>query len=193
MRRGIQVVLFAATVGLVWSPVPASADGFVSPWVGTNFANDPGEGRGAFGVTAGGMGGGIIGGEVDFGYSPNYFGDDRARFGSNNLMNLMGNLIVGIPIGGQRGAGIRPYVTGGLGWIRTEIDGPFNNDGLENNDFAFNVGGGVMGYFNSHVGLRGDLRYMRTLNSDFGDSDFDPELGLGDFDFWRLSFGVVFR
>jgi hypothetical protein len=34
---------------------------------------------------------------------------------------------------------------------------------------------------------------MRTVNSDLGDSDLDPEFGLGDFDFWRLSFGVVFR
>ena len=192
MRRGIQALIFAAAVGLVWSPVPASADGFVSPWVGTNFANDPAEGRSSFGVTAGAMGGGIIGGEIDFGYSPNYFGDGET-FGSNNLMNFMGNLIVGIPIGGSRGAGIRPYVTGGLGLIRTEIDGPFDDDGFKNNDFAFSVGGGVMGYFNDHVGLRGDLRYMRTINSDFGDSNFDPELGLGDFDFWRLSFGVVFR
>ena len=107
MRRGIQTLIVAATVGLVWSPVSASADGFVSPWVGTNFANDPGEGRASFGATAGVMGKGIIGAEVDFGYSPNYFGDG-ANFGSNNLMNVMGNLIVGIPIGGQRGAGRGP-------------------------------------------------------------------------------------
>jgi opacity protein-like surface antigen len=192
MRRGIQVLILTATVGLLWSPVPAAADVFVSPWVGTNFATEPADGRASFGVTAGGMGGGIIGGEVDFGYSPNYFGDGDT-FGSNNLMNLMGNLIVGIPIGGQRGAGIRPYVTGGLGMIRTSIDGPFGDDGRSNNDFAFNVGAGVMGFFNSHVGLRGDVRYMRTINSDLGDTDFDPELGLGDFDFWRVSFGVVFR
>ena len=34
---------------------------------------------------------------------------------------------------------------------------------------------------------------MRTVNSDVTDNDFDPEFGLGDFGFWRASFGVVFR
>jgi opacity protein-like surface antigen len=192
MRRGLKTLVIAATVGLLWSPVPANADGFVSPWVGTNFSNEPGDGRASFGISAGGMGAGIIGGEVDFGYSPNFFGDSQG-FGGSNLMNLMGNLIVGIPVGGQTGPGIRPYVTGGVGLLRSEIDGPFDDDGVSNSDFAFNLGGGVMGYFNDHVGLRGDLRYMRTVNSDLGDSDLDPEFGLGDFDFWRLSFGVVFR
>jgi hypothetical protein len=193
MRRGIQVLILAAALGVVWSPVPASADGFVSPWVGSNFANEPADGRTAFGLSAGWMGGGVIGAEVDLGYSPNYFGSDDDLFGSNSLLNVMGNLIVGIPIGGQRGAGIRPYVTGGIGLIRTEIDGPFDDDGLKNNDLGFNIGGGVMGYFNDHVGLRGDLRYMRTLNSDVFDADLDPEFDAGDLDFWRLSFGVVFR
>jgi opacity protein-like surface antigen len=191
MQRGFKALVLAATLAAVWSPVPASADGFVSPWVGTNFVTDPDQGKGSFGVSAGAMGAGVIGGEVDFGYSPNFFGE--GTFGKTSLMNLMGNLIVGIPVGGQTGPGIRPYVTGGLGMVRSEIDGPFDDDGISKSDFAFSLGGGVMGYFNDHVGLRGDLRYMRTINSDLGDSDFDPELGLGDFDFWRLSFGVVFR
>jgi hypothetical protein len=43
------------------------------------------------------------------------------------------------------------------------------------------------------VGVRGDLRFFRTVNSDLIDLDFDPEFSLGDFDFWRVSFGVVFR
>jgi hypothetical protein len=192
MRRGMKALVIAASIALIGLPVPASADGFVSPWVGTNFSNEPADGRGAFGVTAGGMGAGVIGGEVDFGYAPNFFGD-HIGFNSSSLMNLMGNLIIGIPVGGQTGPGIRPYFTGGLGMIRSEIDGPLDDDGVSNSDFAFNLGGGVMGYFNDHVGLRGDLRYMRTINSDLSDSDLDPEFGLGDFDFWRLSFGVVFR
>lgn len=192
MRRGINALILAATVAIVWSPVPASADGFVSPWLGANFANKPADGRGAWGVTAGGMGGGVIGGEVDFGYSPSFWGEENV-FGKNNVLNLMGNVIVGIPIGGQRGAGVRPYATAGLGLIRSEVDGLLSRDGVSDNDFAFNLGGGVMGFFNDHVGLRGDLRYMRTINSKFTESDVIPEFHAGDFDFWRMSFGVVFR
>lgn len=191
MRRGIKVLILAATVAVLWSPTPASADGFVSPWVGSNFARNADGSVGSFGVTAGSMGAGVIGGEFDFGYSPSYW--DKNVFGNNNVLDVMGNVIVGIPIGGQRGPGLRPYVTGGLGIVRRDFDGLFNTVGGSNTDFAYNLGGGVMGYFGTHFGLRGDLRYMRTINSDVTDNDFDPEFGLGDFHFWRASFGVVFR
>ena len=49
-----------------------------------------------------------------------------------------------------------------------------------------------MGFFSNHIGLRGDLRYFRTVNNE---STFDNGLNidLGGFDFWRGSFGVVIR
>ena len=78
------------------------------------FGSDVDNGRGGFGVNAGGMGAGIIGGEVGFGFNPSFFGS-KSDFGSNNVIDLMGNVIVGIPVGGTRGGGFRPYVTGGLG------------------------------------------------------------------------------
>jgi opacity protein-like surface antigen len=176
----------------MWSPAVASADGFVSPWIGSNFSTDPDDGKRTYGITAGAMGGGIIGGEFDFGYSPNFYGD-AGGLGGSNLLNLMGNVVIGIPIGGQRGSGVRPYVTGGVGLIRSSVDGPLEDDTISNSDLGYNLGGGVMGFLGDHVGVRADLRFMRTLNSDLFDADFDPEFGLGDFDFWRLSFGVVFR
>jgi opacity protein-like surface antigen len=143
------------------------------------------------------MGAGIIGGEVDFGYSPSFFGTET-DFGNNTLLTLMGNLIIGVPVGGTTGGGVRPYVTGGVGLIRTQIDGGdlFNIES-SNNDFGWNLGAGVMGFFNDHVGLRGDVRYMRSLVSeddDIDDGDFDfPDFDQGDLDFWRLTVGVVFR
>jgi hypothetical protein len=33
----------------------------------------------------------------------------------------------------------------------------------DNNDFGWDVGGGVIGLFGSHVGLRGDVRYVHSL------------------------------
>ena len=56
-------------------------------------------GQTTFGVSAGGMGAGIIGGEADFGWSPSFFGT-KSDFGNNTVMNLMGNLIIGVPVGG---------------------------------------------------------------------------------------------
>ncbi len=205
MRRAIQVSILAAAVALVSVPAQVFAEGYVSPWVGVNFGNEPAVdldeeldgGRAAFGVSGGWMGAGIIGGEVDFGYSPSFFGTET-DFGNNTLLTVMGNLIIGVPVGGTTGGGVRPYVTGGVGLIRTQIDGG-DLFGVEssNNDFGWNLGAGVMGFFNDHVGLRGDVRYMRSLVSeddDIDDGDFDfPDFDQGDLDFWRLTVGVVFR
>jgi hypothetical protein len=197
MRRAMKACVVVATITLIWAPSQARADGYVSPWVAANSGagfqsgNVFDNGRAGFGVTAGAMGGGIFGGEVDFGYSPSFFGTS-SEFGTNSVIDVMGNLIVGIPVGGQHGGGIRPYVTAGLGLIRTQVDGGilFANDSHVN-DFGWNAGAGVMGFFNEHVGLRGDLRYLRTLenNSTSTDINFDP----GAFHFWRASAGVVIR
>ena len=197
MRRALKACVVAATITLIWAPSQARADGYVSPWVAANSGagfesgNVFDNGRAGFGVTAGAMANGIIGGEVDFGYSPSFFGTS-SEFGTNSVIDVMGNVIVGIPVGGSHNAGIRPYVTAGLGLIRTQVDGGilFANDS-HNNDFGWNAGVGVMGFFNEHVGLRGDLRYLRTLenNSSSTNIDFDP----GGFHFWRASAGVVIR
>lgn len=140
------------------------------------------------GVNAGYMGAGIIGGEVAFGYSPNFFGETL----DNHELDLMGNLIIGVPIGGTSGGGLRPYVTGGLGLIRTNLETGVSNVG-GSNDFGYNLGGGVMGYFGDHFGLRGDLRYFRTLNTEDLSAPGFPAIDLGSFAFWRASFGVVIR
>ena len=94
------------------------------------------------------MGAGVIGGEVDFGWAPNAFDESV----DNDLLDLMANLTVGVPVGGTRGAGIRPSVSG------------IDDDNKK--DFGSNLGGGAMGFFNDHVRLRGDV------NFDLGSFDF---------------------
>jgi hypothetical protein len=183
-RQLLKLVVLVGVFAVTLAPIPARADGFFSPWVGVNFANEPADGRTSLGLTGGDMGGGVFGGEIDFGYSPSFFGTDNV-FGSNDVITLMGNLIVGIPFGGQRGAGVRPYVTVGAGLIRSRLD-PLELD-ISSTDFGVNAGGGVMGFFNDRVGVRGDLRYFRT---GFGDLDF---LDFDNVEFWRASIGIVIR
>src|SRR6476661_5629033 len=113
MRRGMKAVLLTGALALVLAPTQARADGFVTPWVGSAFGSNISNGQTTFGVSGGGMGAGIIGGEADFGWSPSFFGT-KSDFGNNTVMNLMGNLIVGIPVGGQHGSGVRPYAVGGI-------------------------------------------------------------------------------
>ena len=189
MRVAMRAVIVAGVLAMLWAPVQARAEGYVSPFAGVHFGNDQIESKWGWGADAGYMGGGIFGLELDFGWLPNAF-DETV---DNHVMDLMGNLIIGIPVGGTHGAGIRPYFTGGLGLVQTKIaSGITDIADTENNDFGFNVGGGVMGFFSNHIGLRGDLRYFRTVNNE---STFDNGLNidLGGFDFWRGSFGVVIR
>ena len=60
------------------------------------------------------LGGGIAGFEVDFGYSPNFFGSD-----SNDALNLVGDgnvttLMANLMLAGPKAA-VRPYVVGRRG------------------------------------------------------------------------------
>src|SRR5436309_1108886 len=124
MRRVLTGIIAVATIALVLAPSPARAEGYFSPWVAANAGSNTNfnSGRAGFGAQAGAMGAGIIGGELNFGWSPSFFGTTN-DFGNNSVINLMGNVIVGIPVGGTHGAGVRPFVTGGVGLLRTQIDG----------------------------------------------------------------------
>ena len=50
----------------------------------------------------------------------NFFGSSR-EFGNNYAITVMGNFILGVPIGGTHGAGVRPFLSGGFGLMRTHI------------------------------------------------------------------------
>lgn len=191
MRRVFKFLFLSAVMALAWAPTQAYADGFVSPFAGANFATSTGVNkRGDYGVNAGWMGAGIAGFEVDFGYSPSYFGDENV-IGSNNVWDLMGNFIVGVPVGGQRGIGVRPYGTVGFGMLKQHISALGMRPEINNNDPAVNVGGGVMGFFGDHVGLRGDVRYFRDVHSDTTSNSL--LIDFGGFHYVRATIGVVFR
>jgi len=195
MKRAIKTLLLTVAAALVLAPMQARADGWVTPWIGSAFGSSIENGRGTFGVSAGGMGAGVVGGEVDFGYNPSFFGT-QTDFGNNSVLNFMGNVIVGVPIGGTQGKGLRPYVVGGVGLIRTQVDANSNlfRPAASDNMFGWDAGAGVMGFFNDHIGLRGEVRYLR------GTHDMNTSTGVNSIDFngnklhfWRPSIGVVFR
>ena len=199
MRRVMKAIIFTAAMAAVAAPIQARAEGFVNPWAGVNFGSAQNfgssvqNGRGSFGVNAGGMGAGVIGGEVAFGYSPSFFGTQN-DFGNNTLVDFMGNLIVGIPVGGTHGKGFRPFATGGLGLIRTQIDGgSLVHVSSHNNMAGWNLGAGAMGFFSDHVGARGELKYYRGFKDLVtGDTRFDVN-GNNQLHYWRLGLGVVIR
>jgi hypothetical protein len=152
------------------------------------FGNPSGNGRANFGAQATVMGAGAIGFEADFGYAPSFFGNS-GDFGDNRVVTFMGNLVIGIPIGGTHGSGFRPYVTGGAGLIHERVNVPGTPFETSNNDVGINVGAGFVHFLGEHAGVRGDVRYFRDLqdNSTVGDIDF------GSFHFIRASAGVALR
>jgi hypothetical protein len=185
-----------AAVLVLAAPAAARADGFITPFVGADFSGDAGtcptlatncsENRLTYGVGVGFMVGGIVGFEGEFAYAPHFFGE-ATQLSDNFLSTAMGNVLLGIPIGP-----VRPYGTVGFGVLHTDVNqsatGLYN--AYSNNSFAMNTGGGVMILFSQHVGIRGDLRYVRTLQalqfSQFGFTDKQLQFGRG-------YFGVVFR
>src|SRR5260370_32444892 len=106
------------------------------------------------------MSGGILGAELDLGWSPSFFGTTN-DFGNNSVIDVMGNLIVGIPVGGTHGAGVRPYATAGLGLLRTQIDGgTIATVSSSHNDLGWNPAPGPMRYFSDHFAPRGHPPYL---------------------------------
>jgi opacity protein-like surface antigen len=199
----VRRLLMIGALSLMLAPATASAQSwFFSPFFGGNFGgsadfgdfpdgDDEVERRMDFGASLG-WNPKVVGFEVDFGYSPNFFedtaGDRNFEFGDSNVTTLMGNVLLSTPAG----TGFRPYASAGLGLIRTNVSsgtGLFND--LSTNDLGINVGGGVNAQFNDMIGVRGDLRYFRSLQENIPDNDFD--LSLGNFDFWRGSVGLTFR
>jgi len=176
---------------LLLPAAPARADVVLTPYVGSLFGGDLPNGKPAYGATAAFMGAGIFGVEVGFNWTPKFvpgtaFHDDVAQ------ASLMGNLIVGIPIHSSDEPGhIRPYLTGGMGLFRQTAKQSDFLDRINSNDFAVNFGGGVMAFFSEHVGVRGDIRYFRTLTDDNPNSGVDFDLG--DLNFWKWDIGAAFK
>ena len=109
-RRIVGLLMVMGLAGMLM-PGPASADTFVTPFVGATFGGDAPSSQPAYGVALGGMAFGIFGVEGEFGYVPNFF-NHGTLVTSSHVMTLMANVLVGAPAGP-----IRPYATVGAGMI----------------------------------------------------------------------------
>ena len=103
----------------------------------------------------------------------------------------MGNLIIGIPIGGQTGGGVRPYVSGGVGLLRSQLDDVDDFFDVDESSFGIERRRRRHDLLQRQRGIRGDLRYFRSF--DRHATRTTSTCRLGSFDFWRASAGVTFR
>jgi opacity protein-like surface antigen len=196
----IRYLVMLTAIALALLPSVARAESYIVPFIGANFGGDVGRPLGVavkdrnvvtFGLGIGKMSGGVFGMELDLGYTSRFYADTAAVTGGNTLLTVMPALVLGIPIGGQRGVGVRPYVVAGAGLVRRNVD--FGSlDAISANDLGYTLGGGVMIFLADHVGVRGDVRHIRNFQID--------ELGLagvgferGTFNLGRASAGLIVR
>lgn len=173
------------------SASPAAAQGYISPFIGYDFGGDSGcpEITGCedkhvnLGVSFGSLGS-VFGSELEFGYIPDFFGEEPGV--SSSVLSVMGNLMIAPPFGP-----VRPYGLIGLGLLKThtELTAPALVE-TDNNHFGWDIGGGLMIFPSEHVGVRGDLRYFHA----FQDLEI-AGLGVGGtkLDYGRASAAVVFK
>jgi hypothetical protein len=186
----------ALLAALVLGMAPAAqADWLFTPNLGASFGgNANGREHMTYGASIGWMGAGVFGWEADLAYTPEFFegdDDDLDLIENSNATSFMANVLIGVPVGGQRGGGFRPYFTGGAGILQTSVGDADDLFEVDNSEFGVNLGVGAFGFATDHVGFRGDLRYFRALSDPDEDNEFD--IDLGDFDFWRATGGITFR
>jgi opacity protein-like surface antigen len=192
-----QALLIGAFTAAALLPRAASADGFFVPYYGAAFGGsvdeiDDTRKPATWGACIGSMGGGVLGFEADLSFSPDFFADsDDEIIGGNSVTTVMGNVLIGVPLGGQSGAGVRPYFAAGVGLVRQRVDAFEDLAEFSSNHFGYNFGGGLFIFLGSNVGVRGDVRYVRSFEED--EETIVPLLEPGTFSFTRATVGVVFR
>ena len=195
----IRRLVLAIALSLVL-PGVVRADTFLVPFLGAAFSGtvsdvdlaETGHRPTAWGASIGSMGKGVLGFEAEIAFAPDFFGDsDSTLFGASSLTTVTGNVLFGMPIGGQSGAGFRPYFAAGAGLIRSRIDGFGQILEFSANNFGYDIGGGAFIFLGSSFGVRGDIRYFRSFQESTGGYFFSVEPGT--LNFTRASVGAVFR
>jgi len=170
----------------------AAAQGFVSPFVDTTLSSPSATGSSSkpgFGVAIGSVGR-IIGAETEIGYQPEVIDNAANALQKSRVITFSGNTLIGPTIGR-----IKAYGAVGVGDLHlnvTRLSSLVIPDpsSISTNYFTVNVGGGVMGFFTTHLGVRADLRYFRAYG--FKVTDLETAgLALDRFDFWRASIGLA--
>ena len=190
VRQAITTSALAAVL-VIGAARAASAESFISPFIGYNFGGDSGcpeisncENKTRnLGVSFGSIGN-VLGAEAEFSFIDNFFGESPTT--SSNVLTFMGNVMLAPKFGV-----IQPYGVIGLGLIKSHAEVSLNElVETDNNHFGWDIGAGIIGYFGPHFGVRGDIRYFHAFQDleILGLSIADTKL-----DFGRASGGVVFR
>jgi len=192
-----------AFVVLLASPATARADFFFVPFAGMKFGGSTsivdlelaaGKKKLVLGAAAMQINAGIIGYEVSFAHVSGYFSNedlalqDPLMKAGSYVTDLTGAVVLSAPPG-MTGGGLRPYAVIGGGLIHAEAEDFLEIFQVRRTVPALTFGGGASGLLTNNVGVRFDVRYLRSLSRD------DPSIGdVGRrIDYWRFTVGLLLR
>ena len=193
MTNYVRATVFCTTMAFLTLCLPASslAQGFISPLIGYDFGDDSScpaltgceDKKLNVGVGIGTMGS-VLGFELDLSYAKGFFGEAPGY--SSSVLTIMSNILLGPQIGP-----VRPYGSGGLGLIKTNVSADASSLlDSSNNLLGWNIGGGLMIFATDNIGVRGDIRHFHSFKDleILGFPISDTKL-----DFGRASAALVLR
>jgi hypothetical protein len=176
MNRPPPRVLCLVIALLLAVPGVARADVFVVPFAGIKFGGSTSivdlelaasKRALTLGASAIQLSNRVIGYEIDFGSVTGYFenGDLGLIKPGSYVIDLTGNVLLSLPPGATRG-GLRPYLVAGGGLIHAEAEDVFEVFQIRRTVPAVTLGVGAVGLLTNNVGVRFDLRHLRSLSKD---------------------------
>ncbi len=180
MTRSPARVALLLAVFVVLRPSPACADFFVIPFAGMKFGGSTsivdlelaaGKKKLVLGIAALKIDDRIIGFEAEFSNIAGFFNNEKEA-GDNPLIktgsyvnDLTGSVVFSLPPGATRG-GLRPYAVVGGGLIHAESLDLAEVLQVRRTVPALNLGFGAIGLITNNVGVRFDVRHLRSLTTD---------------------------
>jgi opacity protein-like surface antigen len=185
-------VIVAAVFLVVLGARGAAAQIFVNPFVDATLSSPSAVGSSSqpgFGVSIGNVGK-VVGFETELSYQPELIDNSANALAKSRVFTVSGNLLVGPTIGR-----VKPYGAAGVGNLNLNVTRLSSlvipsPESISSNYLTVNVGGGVMGFVTTHLGVRADLRYYRAYGFKLTDLE-TAGLALDRFDFWRAGVGLV--
>lgn len=201
MTRGLILVGM-----LLLAPTRAYADFFIVPFAGMKFGGSTsiadlelaaGKKKFVLGLAARTVTNGIVGFEAEFANIAGFFANAEAsdtqptprplvKAGSY-VNDLTGSIVLSLPPGAT-GGGLRPYAVIGGGLIHAQSQDYFDVITVRRTVGAINLGFGAVGMLTNNVGVRFDVRHLRSLTND------PPTGGVGhSISYTRFTIGLMLR